>query len=53
MNTFVLGTVAFDGHHTGVRIADLLKATTDSFGITDQCVLAQVHDEAANAKLAG
>ena len=53
MKTFVLGTVAFDGHHTSVRIADLLSKTTRSAGITDDRVVAHVHDEAADAELAG
>lgn len=53
LQSFVLATVAFDGHHTGIRIADLLKATTRSFGIPDEDILAEIHDEAANAVLAG
>ena len=53
LHSYVLGTVSFDGHHTGVRLADLLKATTQSYSVSDKQVLALIHDQAANAQLAG
>ena len=45
--------MSFDGHYTGVRLADLLKATTQSYSVSDKQVLAHIHDQAANAQLAG
>ena len=53
LDSYVLGTVSFDGHHTGVRIADLLKAITQSYSVSDELILAHIHDQAANAQLAG
>ena len=53
MKCFVLGTVSFEGHHYGVRIAELLLRTTRSVCLVDRDVVAHVHDEAANAELAG
>ena len=48
LDSYVLGTVSCDGHHTGVRIADLFKATSQS----DKQGLAHIHDQAANDQLA-
>ena len=55
MMCFVLSPVPFEGHHYGERIAELLQRTTRSaaVGLDDHEIVAHVHDEAANALLAG
>ena len=53
MKVYGLGTTAFPGHHTGVWIAELLEKTTGDLGIPVSQVCAHVHDQAANAELAG
>ena len=48
----VLETRLFSGSHTGVRIAEKIKASLKQYGIAAETVTAVVHDEAANACLA-
>ena len=52
MKSCCLETVHFGGHHTGERIAEKLKAVAAGYGINRK-VTAVVHDQAANAELAG
>ena len=49
----VLETVQFPGHHTGVRIADQVKGSLQRFNLSESLVSTVIHDEAANAVLAG
>ena len=49
----VLETRLFSGNHTGVRIAEKIKASLEQYGIAAETVTTVVHDEAANACLAG
>ena len=53
MKAYVLGTKAFPGHHTGVRIAELLEQTISYLDVHSDQVYAHVHDQAANVELAG
>ena len=52
MKAYVLGTKAFPGHHTGVRIAELLEQTISDLEVPSDHVYAHVHDQAANVELA-
>ena len=52
MKAYVLGTKAFPGHHTGVRIAELLEQTMSDLDVPSDQVHAHVHDQAANVELA-
>lgn len=53
MHVALLETIAFPGSHTGVRIAEQLKGTANRLGLATQQITGVVHDEAANAVLAG
>ena len=50
LTTCVLETIHFPGHHTGILISQKIK---DALAKYDDDVSAVVHDEAANAVLAG
>ena len=53
LTTFVLETVHFPGHHTGILISQKLKEALAKYDITADQISAVLHDEAANAVLAG
>ena len=49
----VLETKHFPGSHTGVRISEEIRNAVEKLGLPWSKVVAVVHDEAANAELAG
>ena len=53
LTTFVLETVHFPGHHTGILILQRLKEALAKYDVTADQISAVLHDEAANAVLAG
>ena len=53
LTTFVLETVHFPGHHTGILILQKLKEALAKYDVTTDQISAVLHDEAANAILAG
>ena len=53
LTTCVLETIHFPGHHTGILISQKIKDVLAKYDVTTDNVSAVVHDEAANAVLAG
>jgi len=53
LTTCILETVHFPGHHTGILILQKIKDALAQYDVTADRVSAVVHDEAANAVLAG
>ena len=53
LTTCVLETVHFPGHHTGILISQKIKGALAKYNVTTDQISAVIHDEAANAVLAG
>ena len=53
LTTCVLETVHFPGHHTGILISQKIREALEKYDVTADQISTVVHDEAANAVLAG
>lgn len=53
LTSCVLETVHFPGHHTGILISQKIKEALAKYDVTADQISAVIHDEAANAVLAG